>query len=88
MPVGRRKQPSAAKAVKPADIYGTAEAVPFVRQSLPQPLRVSEVNQPKSNWDKSDFVTWMACALVGSVLESVARLNQHGAVPNLQLTSR
>jgi hypothetical protein len=24
------------------DIYVTAEAVPFVRQSLPQPLRVSE----------------------------------------------
>jgi hypothetical protein len=30
------------KAVKRTTIYGTAEAVPFVQQSLPQPLRVSE----------------------------------------------
>jgi hypothetical protein len=55
------KRTSAAKAVKRAPIYGTAEAVPFVRQSLPQHLRVSEgfmccPNRPteKSNLDKSD----------------------------------
>ncbi len=34
------KRTSAAKAVKRAPIYGTASAVPFVRQSLPQHLRV------------------------------------------------
>jgi hypothetical protein len=37
-----RKRTSAAKAVKRQVIYGTAEAVPFVGQSLQFPLRVSE----------------------------------------------
>jgi hypothetical protein len=37
-----RKAYLSAKAVKHAAIYGTAEAVPFVRQSSPKPLMVSE----------------------------------------------
>ena len=36
------KRTSAAKAVKLSPFYGTAEAVPFVGQSLPLPRRVSE----------------------------------------------
>src|ERR1700746_1169449 len=39
-----QKRTSAAKAVMRAAFYGTAEAVPFVRRSLPQPLRVSEAS--------------------------------------------
>src|SRR5258708_29208771 len=38
-PARVEKRTSAAKAVKRAANYGTAEPVPFVRQSLPQPLR-------------------------------------------------
>ena len=42
-PISLEKRTSAAsKAVKGQAIYGTAEAVPFVRQSLPQGLRVSK----------------------------------------------
>ena len=40
--VGLEKRTSAAKAVKRRPFYGTAEPVPFVRQSLPQRLQVSE----------------------------------------------
>jgi hypothetical protein len=57
--VGLEKSTSAAKAVEQT-IYGTAEAVPFVRRPLPQALRVYEgfmscPNWPaeKSNLDKS-----------------------------------
>ena len=43
-PTSLEKRTSAAEAVKQACLYGTAEAVPFVRTSLPQPLRVSEAS--------------------------------------------
>ena len=38
------KRTSGAKALIRATINGTAEAAPFVRQSLPQRLRVSEAS--------------------------------------------
>jgi hypothetical protein len=44
-----KSRTSAAKAVKRAAHYGTAEAVPFVRQSLPQPLRCCP------NWPTEKF---------------------------------
>jgi hypothetical protein len=48
--VPQRLKPSSAQT-----IYGTAEPVPFVRLSLPQPLRVSEGQLKKSDLDSSEF---------------------------------
>jgi hypothetical protein len=42
------KRTSAAKAVKRAGFYGTAEPVPFVRRSLPQPPRRCPNGHPKN----------------------------------------
>ena len=50
------KRTSEAKAVKRAAIYGTAEAVPFVGQSLPRgSFGAVQIAQPKkSNLDRSE----------------------------------
>ena len=50
------KRTSGAKAVKRAAIYGTAEAVPFVGQSLPRgSFGAVQIAQPKkSNLDRSE----------------------------------
>ena len=73
-PVRVEKRTSAAKAVKRSPFYGTAEAVPFVGQSLPQPHRVSErfmgwPNWPteKPNLDKCEFLP-VTVPQIGSVM--------------------
>jgi hypothetical protein len=54
-PVRVENRTSAAEAVKRATTYGTAEPVPFVRRSFPQPLRCCPNWPPeKSNWDRCE----------------------------------
>ena len=50
LPEWLEKRTSVAKAVKRRPFYGTDESVPFVRQSLPQALRVSENFMGCPNW--------------------------------------
>ena len=54
--LGPEERTSEAKAVKRAAIYGTAEAVPFVGQSLPRgSFGAVQIAQPKkSNLDKNE----------------------------------
>src|SRR6202047_2561517 len=69
---GREKRTSAAKAVKRAAICGTAEAVPFVGQSLPRgSFGAVHIAQPKkSNLDRSDL-RYIVRTAGGDLIESI-----------------
>src|ERR1700732_5330092 len=73
---GREKRTSAAKAVKRAAIYGTAEAVPFVGQSLPRgSFGAVQIAQPK----KASFFapTTATRVWLGDTLQRHMRPGQH-----------
>ena len=87
-PVRVEKRTSAAKAVKRSPFYGTAEAVPFVGQSLPQSLRVSEGFMGWPNWP-TEKPNLDMCEVQPSLRDSISRLDSiQDAVPNLNSSLR
>jgi hypothetical protein len=71
-PVGFEKRTSAAKAVERQNIYGTAEAeaVPFVRRSLSQALRVSERFMCWPKWPARNLI-WTGLSRGGDRLHAI-----------------